>query len=111
MIPNLSIDFRSRGIRLSRLLQERSLQNLETLLGPVRDRLTSVKIRFVELPAPCGGLDQRCMIHLGLGGAPPIHAEATAGQPLQAFHLAAVRLQARLPRPDLRGQALTPLAS
>lgn len=105
MIPNLSIDFRSRGVSLSGLIKDRSLQDLEQILAPFRPRLSSVKVRFVDQGGSPNAPDRRCMIHLVLAGTGPIIAEAIAEQPMQAFQAAARRLQALL----FRNPAFAPL--
>lgn len=109
MMKNLSIEFRSRSIRLSELLQRRGLESLQAMLAPYQDRLSLIYVRFTDVNGPRSGEDTVCSIQLNVAGHSAVYAEHRAEGAWEALGGAARRVRTLLERATGKERRFAPM--
>jgi putative sigma-54 modulation protein len=86
------------GIPNDQALQLHVTEKVSGALAQLRVRPTTTRIAFTDENGPKGGIDTRCAFTVKLPRRAPMHVEATAEAPRQAFESAFEVLERELAR-------------
>ena len=101
----MQIDIQARDYSLTNAMRDHAERRLHLALASSDDSIQRVVMRLSDINGPRGGADQRCHVHVLLGGLPDVVVEDTEEDLYMAIDRAADRAGRAVQRKIGRRQA------
>jgi hypothetical protein len=91
--PKTPVAVRTSGLGVDPQLRDRIHRRLGWRLGKFAPRIERLTVRFEDVNGPRGGIDVECRIKAVISGIPSVVITERAGDPVEAFDRAGLRVE------------------